>query len=136
MPHTRTVYVTEVHNFGGFFGGDSVTLSAMSWPEGEAMIFMIDEKALENVSDRYIIAPGMVLQLDLSGERVDRARLVGAREWASLRDAFGVAPPAEALAAPRMRAYHCITCNLWLEGQPAPHNRCRLCGQPLDGTKA
>ncbi len=136
MPDTRTVYVTEVHNFGGFFGGDTVTLSAIPWPEGKETIFTIDEKALENVNDRYTIAAGMLLQLDITGERVDRARLVAAREWEALRNALGVAPPTEALPAPRIRAYRCPNCNLWLEGQPAPQNTCMLCGYRLGSRDA
>ena len=130
MSTSLTVYVTEVHNFGGFFGGDTVTLSAMPWPEGAETTRTIDEKALDNVSDRHIIAPGMVLQLDLNGERVDRARVIAARDWETLRDVLGSAP-AEVLAAPRVRAYRCSRCALWIEGQPAASTSCVLCGQRI-----
>ena len=128
MSASLTVYVTEVHNFGGFFGGDTVTLSAMPWPGGTETTWTIDEKALDNVSDRHIIAPGMVLQFDLHGERVDRARVIAARDWETLRNVLGSAP-AERLAEPRVRAYRCSHCALWIEGQPTSNTTCVLCGQ-------
>ncbi len=129
---TQTIYVTEVHNFGGFFGGDTVTLSATPWPEGEETTLTIDEKAFDNVADRYAIAPGMLLQLALAGERIERARLVAAREWEVLRNALGDAPPVERFTAPRIRAFRCTRCNLWIAGQPSAQNTCSICAQPLE----
>ena len=134
MTDTRVVWVTEVHNFGGFFGGDTVTLSATSWPEGEEETLTIDEKALDNITNRHTIAPEMLLQLIFSGERIDNARLLAARELETLHQALGDAPSAPTLTGPQIRAYHCRACNLWVTGQPGtdPTLMCLLCGQALD----
>jgi hypothetical protein len=134
MSNMQRIFVTEVHNFGGFFGGDTVTLSATPWPEGAETTLTIDEKAFENVQDRHMIAPEMVLDIELAGERVDRARVLGARDWDVLKQTFGDVRPTASLDAPHMRAYHCPTCNLWLLGQPvneAERMACTLCHQPL-----
>ncbi len=79
MSDIRLMWVTEVHNFGGFFGGDTVTLSATPWPEGEETTLTIDEKALANIQARHMVSAEMLLELEFTGERIDRARLVGAR---------------------------------------------------------
>lgn len=134
MPDTRWIWVTEVHNFGGFFGGDTVTLSATPWPEGEEETLTIDQKALDNIADRHTIAPEMLFELEVSGERVDRAQLLGARELAALREAIGVAPTATTLDAPRIRSYNCARCQLWVVGQPGQEGEqliCAICKQPL-----
>jgi len=139
MPETRDIWVTEVHNFGGFFGGDTVTLSATPWPEGEEETLTIDERALSNIADRHTIAPEMLLRLTLSGTRVDRAELLAARDYTALLRALGTAPPAmpdalgeDALAAPRVRAYRCARCDVWVDGQPRDGDAvCGLCGAPL-----
>lgn len=134
MSDERLIWVTEVHNFGGFFGGDTVTLSAVPWPEGDEETLTIDDKALANIEDRHTVAPEMLLQLDMSGERVDRAALVGARELAVLHHALGSAPSADNLNGPRIRAYRCTSCQLWLvglpDGQPGDLS-CTICHQPL-----
>ncbi|HEX6288606.1 MAG TPA: hypothetical protein VFZ66_05415 [Herpetosiphonaceae bacterium] len=134
MSDTRKMWVTEVHNFGGFFGGDTVTLSAVPWPEGEEETLTIDEKALDNVTSRHTIAPAMLLELELVGERVDHARLVAARDLDTLHEALIAAPSAPKLDAPRIRAYRCAACDLWVVGQPSenPAAVCTICGQPLD----
>jgi hypothetical protein len=140
MPETRDIWVTEVHNFGGFFGGDTVTLSAVPWPEGEEETLTIDERALSNIADRHAVAPQMLLRLSLSGARVDRAELLAAREYAALLHAVGSAAletndaSQHADIAPRVRAYRCARCDLWIDGQP-PRDVvtavCGLCGAPL-----
>ncbi len=129
------IFVTEVHNYGGFFGGDTVTLAAVPWPEGEETTFTIDEKALQNVSDRYLIAAEMVLQIELAGERVDRAWLLGARDWDMLKPTLGDTAPTTMLDEPQIRAYYCGACDLWILGQPAGEaadRHCVLCDQPLN----
>src|SRR5437773_12578042 len=70
--------VQEVHNFGGFFGGDTVTLTAtqQGTPDDERTL-TIDERAFTNVRDRHTIAAGMLLALKLTGERVDRGEPPG-----------------------------------------------------------
>ncbi len=118
MTDTRLMLVTEVHNFGGFFGGDTVTLSATPWPAGEETTLTIDEKVLENLPARHLVAPNMLFQLDFTGERVDRARLLASRAREELSQALGDAPTSVSLENPRIRAYYCSTCQLWVCGQP------------------
>jgi hypothetical protein len=123
--------VQEVHNFGGFFGGDTVTLSATrpERPDEEATI-TIDQQALANVRDRHTIAAGMLLELEMTGERVDRAELLGAATQAELRAALGPAALPEQLDQPLVLSYHCDSCKLWVAGAPQA-GACRLCGTPL-----
>lgn len=134
MSETRRVWVTEVHNVGGFFGGDTITLSATPWPDGEEHTLTIDEKALENIRARHTIMPEMLLELELTGDRVDRARLLASRDRALMNDALRDSTSGP-LDGPRIRAYHCARCNLWIVGQPPERDDgriCRLCEQPLD----
>ena len=123
--------VQEVHNFGGFFGGDTVTLSATrsDRPDEEATI-TIDQQALANVRDRHTIAAGMLLELEMTGDRVDRAELLGAATQAELRAALGPATLPEQLGQPLVLSYRCNSCNLWIAGTPQA-GACRLCGTPL-----
>ena len=127
--------VREVHNFGGFFGGDTVTLTATPFgsaaaSDDEEQTIMIDQQALANVRDRHTICAGMLLELARTGERVDRAVLLGAATHAQLRAALG--PPAASgpLSEPLSLSYACHTCNLWVAGAPE-HGRCRVCGAAL-----
>jgi hypothetical protein len=122
------MFVTEVHNFGGFFGGDTVTLSAEPWPAGEEITLTIDEKALENLSARHLVAPHMLFQFDFAGERIDRARLLAARVREELNQAIGDAPSTDILDQPRIRAYRCESCQLWVLGQPKGELEQPICG--------
>ena len=120
-PQADPLYlVREVHNFGGFFGGDTVTLSAVAYGGGsdEEYTLTIDERALANVRDRHTIAAGMLLALKLTGERLDRAELLGAAQINGPLD------------GPQILSYRCATCGLWVAGAPED-GRCRLCGQSL-----
>jgi hypothetical protein len=138
MAENRDIWVTEVHNFGGFFGGDTVTLSATPWPEGDEETLTIDERALSNIADRHTVAPEMLLRLTLNGARIDRAELLAAREYATLLRALGTASPATdapeqaAEIEPRVRAYRCARCDLWIDGPPRDGAAvCGLCGSAL-----
>ena len=128
--------VREVHNFGGFFGGDTVTLSATppDRPDEETTI-TIDQQALANVRERHTIAAGMLLELEMSGDRVDRAELIGAATHAELRAALGPANVPEHLDQPLMLSYHCDRCNLWIAGSPEA-GACRLCGEQLEQSQS
>lgn len=119
--------VREVHNFGGFFGGDTVTLTAAprSQPDDEQTL-TIDEKALANVADRYTITAGMLLQLEFAGDRIERAELLGAASHTELRAALGPAALGEQLEGPLVLSYHCPDCNLWIGGAPTG-GQCRVC---------
>jgi rubrerythrin len=124
--------VREVHNFGGFFGGDTVTLTATVYggaPEEEYTL-TIDERALANVRDRHTLAAGMLLGVKLTGERVDRAELLAAATHAELRTALGAAQIDGPLDGPHILSYRCAACGLWVAGAPED-GRCRLCSQPI-----
>lgn len=134
MSEARRVWITEVHNFGGFFGGDTVTLSAVPWPEGEEDSLTIDEKALTNITARHTLEAEMLLDLDMAGDRVDHARLVAARSREALDAALGDAPSTSRLDGPRIRAFHCARCDLWVVGPPQGDDnalRCTICDTPL-----
>jgi hypothetical protein len=124
--------VQEVHNFGGFFGGDTVTLTAavQGGAPGDERTLTIDERALANMRDRHTMAAGMLLAVKLTGERVDRAELLGAATHAELRAALGQAQVDGPLDGPQILSYRCDACGLWVAGAPAG-GRCRLCGQPI-----
>ena len=136
MTHNRQpdilYLVREVHNFGGFFGGDTVTLTAavQGGAPDEEHTLTIDERALANVRDRHTIAAGMLLGVKLAGERVDRAALLAAATHAELRAALGAAQIDGPLDGPQIVSYRCATCGLWVAGAPED-GRCRLCGQPI-----
>ena len=126
--------VLEVHNFGGFFGGDTVTLTAARCDDGVEETITIDENALSNIEDRHAVAPTMVFDLLMVGERVDQAELLGAADWPVLAAASSAAAPPGPIDGPRIRAYWCDHCTLWVVGAPTVAGnslRCRLCGEPL-----
>lgn len=123
--------VLEVHNFGGFFGGDTVTLTASRWGDRSEETITIDEKALVNMQDRHKVAPAMVFDLLMVGDRVERAQLLGAAEWPPLEAALDPVPGSGPLPAPLVRAYRCGRCDLWVVGEPLQEDLlrcCHLCG--------
>jgi rubrerythrin len=124
--------ITELHNFGGFFGGDTVTLSGAPWrtPNAEEQTLTIDQAALINVADRHTLTVGMVLDLTFAGERVEQATLVGASEAAHLRAALGAPDLPTTLDAPLLLSYVCADCGLWVPAGPAIPPTCPLCGAP------
>jgi hypothetical protein len=129
---TQRIFISEVHNFGGFFGGDTVTLDAVPWGGGEAATWTIDEKALQNIGDRYLIAADMLLDVELAGDRVDKAWVRAARAWDMIKPV--ITSSGEPIPTPQARAYYCTTCDLWVLGAPTDANgmlRCALCEQPL-----
>lgn len=130
--------ISEVHNFGGFFGGDTVTLSGVAWPPdatgepSDEQTLTIDAAALSNVPDRHTLVAGMLLELTFAGERVECATLLGAADHAALRRALGPpALPPGPLADPYILSHHCPVCALWVVSTTAPA-RCPLCATPLD----
>jgi hypothetical protein len=124
----RRFLVSEVHNFGGFFGGDTVTLSGADWRVAGAPeeTLTIDAAALANVADRHMIAAGMLLGLAMAGERVERAVLLGAAGHAELRRALGTPQLPARLAGPLTLSHRCGHCALWVETTEA--GGCPLCG--------
>jgi hypothetical protein len=132
MSQAARFLVQEVHNFGGFFGGDTVTLTATPYggPKDEEQTITIDQQALANVADRHRISAGMLLELERTGDRVDRAELLGAATHAELRAALGPPAPQGPIAGPLILSYHCPSCKLWVAGAPV-QGQCRICGSML-----
>ncbi|MCU0495418.1 MAG: hypothetical protein MUD01_27835 [Chloroflexaceae bacterium] len=129
--------VSEVHNFGGFFGGDTVTLSGQRWREAgaEEETLTIDQAALTNIGERHNVSAGMLFVLELAGERVDKATLLAASDHGSLRRALGPALPPAPLPGPTVLSYHCTHCGLWVAGAPDEADGgacCRLCGERIE----
>ena len=80
--------VREVLNYGGFFAGDTVTVTAhaVATPDVEVTL-TIDQGALTNLDDRFQIVAGMALEVQLEGEHVVSATLAAVPERAALRTA-------------------------------------------------
>ena len=124
--------VSEIHNVGGFFGGDTVSLSGTPWPNGdEEQTFTIDEAALENVTSRFALVPGMLLELDLRDTTVERARLLAANDQRALRAALRPPSLPSSLQAPLVLSYYCPSCNLWIAQSLDNAGLCALCGTSL-----
>jgi hypothetical protein len=137
MSEATRFLIQEVHNFGGFFGGDTVTLTATPFGDSadQEQTITIDQQALSNVRDRHTIVAGMLLALARTGDRVDYAELLGAATHAELRAALGPPSPQGPLTQPLILSYHCRACDLWVAGAPE-QGRCRLCGTLLDDRSA
>ena len=127
MTSTR-FQIAEVHNYGGFFGGDTITFDAapLNAPN-DVRTIVIDGKDLNNVPDRHQILAGMVLDLQMNGERVDHALLMAAPSHAELRDALGPALVAGPLAAPLVLSGRCSRCERWVLGELLQGDGCALC---------
>ena len=109
--------IHDVLNYGGFFAGDTVTVIARPVANpSEEQTFTIDQSALTNVGgDRYKIVAGLALDLQFEGERVSSATVIAAQDRALLRKTVVVADAP--LDAPRLFAYHCAPCDLWILGE-------------------
>ncbi|MBC8163426.1 MAG: hypothetical protein H7Z42_19635 [Roseiflexaceae bacterium] len=121
--------VCEVHNFGGFFGGDTVTLSAAERgaSSGEQTL-TIDQAALVGIADRHTVVAGMLFSLVFAGERVERAELLGAATHAQLRAALGPADLPASLTGPLVLSQRCEHCGLWVAGSAAGAD-CQACAR-------
>lgn len=133
------VLIAEVHNFGGFFGGDTVALSGKAWdaPAAPLQAFTIDESALTNMRERHTMTAGMLFELQLRGERVEAATLLAAPTYAALQRALVPQLPSGPCHSLTIMSHYCPTCDLWIVGEPrgrvAPL-RCRLADHPLGGS--
>ncbi|MBP1467865.1 hypothetical protein EYB53_019270 [Candidatus Chloroploca sp. M-50] len=124
--------VTEVHNFGGFFGGDTVSLSGKAWrdPEAAEQTLTIDEAALVNLMDRHLVAAGMLLELTFAGARVEAAVVRGASEHATLRRALGEPELPASFSGLTLLSCRCAACKLWVTPvRRAETEVCPLCGR-------
>ena len=111
--------VTDVLNFGGFFGGETVTLDATLCSDpSKYSSFIIPEHVFENLTARHLIAPGMALGLVVENGEVRAARVLGAPTRDQLKEIVKPPPPNESGPAPRALSYRCARCDLWITGTP------------------
>ncbi|MEO8286357.1 MAG: TFIIB-type zinc finger domain-containing protein [Chloroflexota bacterium] len=128
--------VVDVLNYGGFFGGETVTLDAapMSAPD-KIVGFIIPEHLFDNLTQRHLLAAGMALGLQVDGGEVRAATVLGAPTREQLKEIVKQHAPSEAGPGPRALSYRCSHCNLWLSGTPDHKDDgfyyCRVCGTKL-----
>jgi hypothetical protein len=131
-----TYIVTDVLNFGGFFGGETVTLDAAPQSEPDKITgFIIPEHLFDNLTMRHLIAPGMALGLVVEGGEVRAARVLGAPTREQLKEIVKTPAVGESGPGPRALMYRCANCNLWITGTPDRRDDgayyCGLCGTKL-----
>jgi len=125
-----------VLNFGGFFGGETVTLDAspISTPD-KVSGFIIPEHVFDNLTQRHLIAAGMVLGLVVDNGEVRAARVLGAPTREQLKEIVKQPPPSESGPGPRALSYKCAHDDLWVAGTPERREDgsyyCRICGSKL-----
>lgn len=116
----ETYIVTDVLNFGGFFGGETVTLDASPLSDRSKFAsFIIPEHVFDNLTVRHLISAGMALGLVVENGEVRAARVLGAPTREQLKEI--VKPPSvdgAGGAAPRALSYRCAACDLWVAGTP------------------
>jgi hypothetical protein len=130
--------IDEVLNYGGFFGGTTVTLYAHP-PDAprEDRKLIIPDHFFENLKggDRFKIQEGQVLALVMDGDEVRTARIIGASTREQLRDVATPLPTPDAGTGPRSLAYHCGNCDRWYLGTPPRQDDgpyvCAICGHEL-----
>jgi hypothetical protein len=125
-----------VLNYGGFFGGETVTLDARPFANPDRIFsFIIPEHLFDNLTQRHLIQPGIALGLVVDGGEVRAARVLGAPTREQLKEL--VKPPTQEGSGPGPRAlsYRCSNCDLWITGTPDRRDDglyyCRLCGTRL-----
>lgn len=128
--------VVDVLNFGGFFGGETVTLDASPMSNRDKITgFIIPEHLFDNLTQRHLITAGMALGLVVDGGEVRAATVYGAPTREQLRAIVKQPAPEEAGPGPRALSYRCPNCDLWITGTPNRRDDgfyyCRLCGTKL-----
>src|SRR5438270_3908478 len=114
-----TYIVTDVLNFGGFFGGETVTLDAAPQSAPDKITgFIIPEHLFDNLTMRHLIAPGMALGLVVDNGEVRAARVLGAPTREQLKEIVKPPPLSESGPSPRALSYRCAHDNLWITGTP------------------
>jgi hypothetical protein len=131
-----TYVVLDVLNFGGFFGGETVTLDASPMADRDRVQgFIIPEHLFDNLTQRHLIAAGMALGLVVDGGEVRAARVLGAPEREQLKQIVKQPAPGESGPGPRALMYRCASCDLWITGMPTQKEDggyyCRLCDTKL-----
>jgi hypothetical protein len=132
---TLPVYrVDEVQNYGGFFGGDTVALTASPvFDPSVHLDLIIADNVWDNLTQRHKVEAGMLIGLDVDSGEVRRARVVGAPDRQQLREAIARVPPQT--GALRTLAYRCQHCDQWIAGTPRQTEdgkyACLVCGERL-----
>jgi hypothetical protein len=128
--------VVDVLNYGGFFGGETVTLDAYPFSAPDRITgFIIPEHLFDNLTQRHLIQAGVALGLVVDGGEVRSARVLGAPTREQLKEL--VKPPSHegSTTAPRGLSYKCANCDLWISGTPDRredgHYYCLLCSTKL-----
>jgi hypothetical protein len=131
-----TYIVDDVLNFGGFFGGETVTLDAHPLHDPSKLVsYIIPEHLFDNLTQRHLIAAGMALGLVVEGGEVRAATVQGAPTREQLKEIVKQPAPGEGGPGPRALSYRCSHCDLWVAGTPDRRDDgfyyCRLCGSKL-----
>ncbi|HST05270.1 MAG TPA: hypothetical protein VLQ48_11105 [Chloroflexia bacterium] len=129
--------VIDVLNYGGFFGGETVTLDARPFSAPDRIVsYIIPEHLFDNLTQRHLIQAGVALGLVVDGGEVRAARVLGAPTREQLKEL--VKPPSHeegSTGSPRALSYRCAHCDLWINGMPDRRDDgyyyCRLCGTKL-----
>ena len=96
--------IHEVLNYGGFFAGDTVTVTAHeAGKPADEVTLTIDQGALSNLDDRYQILAEMALDVQQEGGHVVAAALIATPDRAALRSIVKVKQSAQAEPATRHR---------------------------------
>ena len=125
--------IKEILNYGGFFGGDTVSAIVEPYEGGDERDVTIDQHAFDNLKDRYKVLSGFVLELEFDErDTVTRARIVAAPERNELKEVIDADAPSEKARRYRVFAYRCAPEGLWVRGEPEElgggRYRCILCG--------
>jgi hypothetical protein len=128
--------VVDVLNFGGFFGGETVTLDAAPITTPDKISgFIIPEHVFDNLTQRHLIAAGMALGLVVDNGEVRAARVLGAPTREQLKEIVRPPAPTESGPGPRTLSYKCSHDDLWITGTPERREDgayyCRVCGNKL-----
>jgi hypothetical protein len=128
--------ITQVLNYGGFFGGDTISAVIVPYDGGDEQDVTIDQHAFDNLKDRYKVMDGFILDLELDEGKVTHARILAAPERQQLKEAIDPRAPTEQARRYRVFAYRCSAEGIWVRGEPEElgdgRYRCVLCGQEFE----
>ncbi|MGH2544075.1 MAG: hypothetical protein ACRDIB_14845 [Ardenticatenaceae bacterium] len=128
--------IREVLNYGGFFGGDTVSAIVVPYAGGEERDVTIDAHAFDNLKDRYKVMDGFILDLEVDEGKVTHARILAAAQRDQLKEAIDPDTLSERERRYRVFAYKCSAEDLWVRGEPeelgSGRYRCVLCGQEFE----
>ena len=128
--------VIDVLNYGGFFGGETVTLDARPFANPDRVFsYIIPEHLFDNLTQRHLIQPGIALGLVVDGGEVRAARVLGAPTREQLKELVKPPTPESGGPGPRALSYRCANDDLWIVGTPERREDgsyyCGVCGKKL-----